>query len=158
MSGSLESVRWNACVHILDLDLYSHPKELSGNGAEPVLTPREKSPLLEKCSKEDGAHDAASSRAASPTHYQRAIPAPFEISNCDNECTWQTDIPWPQLSSIYWHGRCSLLLLPEMQRDKVYHQLLTSSIDIRWNCPGWNLWNLRSLRTFPWGHVCSYAN
>ena len=28
MSGSFESVRWNACVHRLDLGLYSHPKEL----------------------------------------------------------------------------------------------------------------------------------
>ena len=32
MSGSLESVRWNACVHRLDLGLYSHPKKLLGNG------------------------------------------------------------------------------------------------------------------------------
>ena len=27
MSGSFESLRWNACVHRLDLGLYSHPKE-----------------------------------------------------------------------------------------------------------------------------------
>ena len=27
-SGSVETVRWNACVHRLDLGLYSHPKEL----------------------------------------------------------------------------------------------------------------------------------
>ena len=32
MSGSFESVRWNACVHRLDLGLYSHPKEFWGNG------------------------------------------------------------------------------------------------------------------------------
>ena len=30
MSGSFESVWWNACVHRLDLGLYSHPKELLG--------------------------------------------------------------------------------------------------------------------------------
>ena len=29
MSGSLESMRWNACVRRLDLALYSHPKEMS---------------------------------------------------------------------------------------------------------------------------------
>ena len=29
-SGSFESVRWNACVHRLDLGLYSHPKEFLG--------------------------------------------------------------------------------------------------------------------------------
>ena len=40
-----------------------------------MLTPREKSPLPEKfSSEEDGTHDAASSRTASPTHYQPAIP------------------------------------------------------------------------------------
>ena len=32
MSGPFESVRWNACVHRLDLDLYSHPEEFGGNG------------------------------------------------------------------------------------------------------------------------------
>ena len=80
-SGSLESVRWNACVHRLDLGLYSHPKEVWGIESEPMLTPREKSPLPEKFpSKEDRIHDAASSRTASPTHDQRAIPAPGLIS------------------------------------------------------------------------------
>ena len=34
MSGSFESVRWNACVHRLDLSLYSHPKEFLGNGVK----------------------------------------------------------------------------------------------------------------------------
>ena len=33
MLGSSESVRWNACVHRLDLGLiYSHPKEFGGGG------------------------------------------------------------------------------------------------------------------------------
>ena len=36
-----------------------------------------KSPQPEKISAEDGTHNAASSRTASPTHYQQAIPAPF---------------------------------------------------------------------------------
>ena len=65
MSGSFESVvRWNACVHRLDLGLYSHPLVfllllflfcfvfLGGGGGEGVesdsmLTPREKSSLPE---------------------------------------------------------------------------------------------------------------
>ena len=64
MSGSCESAQWNACVHRLDLGLYSHLKEFWGNGvrtsvytlirksfggmeSEPILTPKEKSPLLE---------------------------------------------------------------------------------------------------------------
>ena len=33
MSGSFESVRWTACVHRLDLGLYSHPKEFLDNEA-----------------------------------------------------------------------------------------------------------------------------
>ena len=45
--------------------------------SKPILTPRKKSSLPEKfSSEEDQTHDAASSRTASPTHYQRAIPAP----------------------------------------------------------------------------------
>ena len=30
MSGSFGSVRWNACVHRLDLGLYSHPERVFG--------------------------------------------------------------------------------------------------------------------------------
>ena len=30
MSERFESVRWNACVHRLDLGLYSHPKKSFG--------------------------------------------------------------------------------------------------------------------------------
>ena len=49
MSGSFESVRWNARVHRLDLSLNYHPKEdLGGMESEPMLTPSERSPLLEK--------------------------------------------------------------------------------------------------------------
>ena len=47
MSGSFESVQWNACVHRLHLSLYSHPNELGGIESKPMLTPRGKSPLLE---------------------------------------------------------------------------------------------------------------
>ena len=43
---SFESVRLNACVHKLDLGLYSHPKEfLAGMESGPMFTPREKFPL-----------------------------------------------------------------------------------------------------------------
>ena len=82
MSGSFESVRWNARVHRLDLGLYSHPKEFWGMESEPMLAPKEKSLLPEKFSpEEDRTHDAVSSRTASPTHYQRAIPAPDSTSH-----------------------------------------------------------------------------
>ena len=32
MSGSFESMRWNACEYRLDLGLYSHPKDERGGG------------------------------------------------------------------------------------------------------------------------------
>ena len=80
MSGSFESVRWNACVHRLDLGLYSDPEEFWGIGVRTHVNSKgKKSPLPEKfSSEEDGTHNAASSRTVSPSHYQRAIPAPGE--------------------------------------------------------------------------------
>ena len=46
-------------------------KSFGGMEPEPMLTPREKSPLPEKFSpEEDQTHNAASSRTVSPTHYQ----------------------------------------------------------------------------------------
>ena len=79
MSGSLESLWWNACVHRLDLNLYSHPQELGGMESEPTLFPLVKFPLPEKfSSEEDQTHNAAS-RTASPTHYQWAVPAPARV-------------------------------------------------------------------------------
>ena len=34
MSGSFESVQWNAGEHRLDLSLYSHPKEFLGQWSQ----------------------------------------------------------------------------------------------------------------------------
>ena len=42
MSGSFESIQWNACVHRLDLGLYSHPKEFWGNGVRTRVNSKEK--------------------------------------------------------------------------------------------------------------------
>ena len=52
-SGPFESMRWNACVHRLGLGLYSNLKEFGGMESEPMLTPREKSPLPENFYPED---------------------------------------------------------------------------------------------------------
>ena len=62
-------------------------KSFGGMESEPMLTPREKSPLLEKISsEEDGTHDAAASRTTSATHYQRAILAQFRGNDlCFND-------------------------------------------------------------------------
>ena len=40
--GSFEYVRWNACVHRLDLGLYSHPKEFEGMESGPMLNSKGK--------------------------------------------------------------------------------------------------------------------
>ena len=42
MSGSFQSVRWNACLHRLHLGLYSHPKEVLGNGVRTHVTSKGK--------------------------------------------------------------------------------------------------------------------
>ena len=76
MSGSFESVWWNASVHRLDLGLYSHPKEFKGNRARNHINSKEKIPS-NRGSEEDQTHDAASHRTASPTHYQLSYSGPL---------------------------------------------------------------------------------
>ena len=47
MSGSFQSVRQNACVHRLDLGLYSQPKDVLGNGVRTHVNPKGTSPVQE---------------------------------------------------------------------------------------------------------------
>ena len=69
MSGSFESVWWNARVHRLDLDLHTQPKEFLGNRVRTYVHSEGKIHCT-RSSEENGTHDAASSRTVSPTHYQ----------------------------------------------------------------------------------------
>ena len=46
--GSFESVRWNACVHRLELGLYSHWKEFLGNGVRTHVNSKGKIPSTGK--------------------------------------------------------------------------------------------------------------
>ena len=46
MSGSFESVQWNAYVHRPDLGLYSHPKEFWGNGVRTHVDSKGKIPSM----------------------------------------------------------------------------------------------------------------
>ena len=48
MSAYFVSVRWNVCVHRLDLGLNSHLKEFWGMESELISSPREKSHLPEE--------------------------------------------------------------------------------------------------------------
>ena len=61
-------------MHRLDLGLYSHPKEFFGGMEfEPMLTPREKSPLPKMSPEEDQTRDAVDSE---PKHYQLSYSGP----------------------------------------------------------------------------------
>ena len=48
MSGPFESVRWNACVHRLDLSLYSHPNRVFGEWSQNPCKLQGKNPLYRK--------------------------------------------------------------------------------------------------------------
>ena len=92
-------------MHRLDLGLDSYPKEFLGKESEPVLTPRKKSPLPEKISsEEDRTHDAASSRTASPTHYQLSYSDPASVQSRRHR-DWQTPMQRPvfHLSPFTFH-------------------------------------------------------
>ena len=70
-----------------------------------MLTPREKSPLLQKILlKEDRTHDAASSRTTSPIHYQQATLAPRCGVVSDLQQGWVGDGPAEVCCSCEVHG------------------------------------------------------
>ena len=63
-------------MHRLDLGLYSHPKGVFGGMEfEPMLTPREKSPLPKMSPEEDRTRDAVDSE---PKHYQLSYSGPAD--------------------------------------------------------------------------------
>ena len=75
MSGSFESMRWNACVHGLDVGLYSHPKEFLENGVRTHENSKGKIPSTG--GSEDGqTRDSASRRTASPMLYRLSYSGP----------------------------------------------------------------------------------
>ena len=112
ISGSFESMRWNACVHRLDLGLYSHPRELLfffffWNGVSTHINSRGKPLPQEKfSSEEDRTHDAASHRPASSTHYQLSYPTPPPPPHAHTHQCFENWIPggWPaRLLAFYCH-------------------------------------------------------
>ena len=80
-SGSFESMQCNACVHRLDLGLYSHWKGVWGNGVRICVYSMGKLPSIE-CSEENRSHNAASCRTASPTHYWVSCSGPMLSTIC----------------------------------------------------------------------------
>ena len=83
MSGSNESMRWNACVHRLDLSLYSHPKEFLGNGARTHVNSKRTIPYTGGL-EEGQTCDAASCRIVSPTQYRLHYSGPHEASQVEH--------------------------------------------------------------------------
>ena len=118
MSGSLGSVRWNACVHRLDLGLYSHPKEFLRNGVRTHVNSKGKIPLYRKkiLSEEDRTHYSAPSRTASPTHHQRAIPAP---QNHDSLVSLHSLYLWFQLALTHTSFRTNYGTNPAHARNSL---------------------------------------
>ena len=70
-----------------------------GEWSQNPVNSKGKIPSSEKISSgEDGTHDAASSRTASPTHYQRAIAAPRCLKQDSEPNTLPTSYRGPTLS------------------------------------------------------------
>ena len=69
-----ESVRGNACVHRLDLGLYSHPKEFLGNGVWTHVNSKGKIPSTGTCPQRR--IEPATLWTASPSTTNWAIPVP----------------------------------------------------------------------------------
>ena len=81
MSGSFESVRWNACVHRLDLGYTLIQKSFGGMESERRI-PSTGSP------EQDRTRDAAARRTASPTHYQLSYSGTPDEENNMTVCSW----------------------------------------------------------------------
>ena len=89
MSGSFESVRWNACEHRLDLSLCSHLKEFGGNGVRNHVNSKGKIPFI-GCSEKDWTHNTELRRTENLTHYQLSYSSPqveFKIDRSLNQFT-----------------------------------------------------------------------
>ena len=103
-SGSFESVWWNACVHRLDLGLYSHPKEFWGNGVWTHVNSKGKIPSTRKCPQR---------RIEPATLWQRAQALPTELFRPRSICIkvisaeWWCRLCW----CVYWCVRVWNMLL-----------------------------------------------
>ena len=73
LSAYFGSGRWNACVHRLDLCLYSFPKEFWGDGVRTHVNSKGWIPSI-RGSGECRTSDTASRRTTSPTHYRQSCP------------------------------------------------------------------------------------
>ena len=135
-SGSCESVRWNACVHRVDLGLYSLTKEFRGNGVRAHVNSKGKIPLPENFSPEESrTHDAASSRTKSPTHYKWAILFRNAVSywRKKNLAVWQCSFTMEEKercgTEMFCHSRGQICL-----RENLITRQSSSTMDERFYC------------------------
>ena len=109
MSGSFDSLRWNVCVHILDLGLYSHPKDFCGNGVRTHVNSKGKIPstrtiLLRgglnprRCIKQDNEPNALPTELFRP---QTCDPSPA-CSRSNPSSDFQTDPPVATVLGVWW--------------------------------------------------------
>ena len=96
MAGSFESMQWNACVHRLDISLYSHPKEIFWNGDRSHVNSKGKIPPT-RGPEEDQTWNATSRRTVSQTHYPTSYSGPKHVPICgtmyspmSNPDAWKT--------------------------------------------------------------------
>ena len=96
-SGSFESVRWNACMHRLDLGLYSHPKEFLGEWG---VNSKGKIPSTEKVPRGGSNPRRCGQRAqALPTGLFRP-PRIFIVSSLHHELSQTCTLKWPEPSRL----------------------------------------------------------
>ena len=107
-SGSFESVRWNACMHRLDLGLYSHPKEFWGNGVWTHVNSKGKIPSTGNCPQR---------RIEPATLWQRAQALPTELFRPPVLCYKIST--GPSISILWlgevWSVKCSFLRWPHVK-------------------------------------------
>ena len=131
MSGSFESVHWNACVHRLDLGLYSHPKEFWGNGVRTHVNSKRKIPSARKillrgrwnpwrCIRQDSRPNTLPTSYTAPPPLPTP-PHPLQIESYQWLKTWcssgypawrysvDTGTGWPNVSVLWPAERASLI-------------------------------------------------
>ena len=140
ISGSFESMRWNACVLRLDLSLYCHLKEFWGNGVGTHVHSKGKIPPTGSL-EEDQTHDATSRRSVSQTHYWLSYSStPMAVLS-----TWTVHVfIWKKTLYSRSQNNGSQICMAVWSNSGVTHQNSYQSI-LHWLCP--NSWNVCSMHS-----------
>ena len=99
MTGSFESVQWNACVHRLDLSLCSHPKEFFRNGVRTSVISKGKIPFT-RGTEEGQTSTTASRRTASPTLPAELFQPGMGIGHGSADFLWKRKMSAPKHQTV----------------------------------------------------------